>query len=143
MHRAAAARAGDVLGLDHHLDPRQAVRQRSAAGPPLLGTGALQRRIRFLLFGLAGGDRLFEILQPQIELVGVKLLGALAKLHPLKLADEVAQPIVLLGEPVALSDEPHLLGTFGVALDPRFQDQRAEHGNIVGKGFGGRAHHRD
>ena len=69
------------------LDPRQVIGQRAAAGPPLCSTGALQPRIGLLLFGLAGGNRLFEVLQPEIELVGIELLGTPAELHALKLTD--------------------------------------------------------
>jgi hypothetical protein len=104
----------------------------------ILGLWARAERGRQIL-----AARLFEILQPQIELVGIELLGALAKLHPLKLADEVAEAIVLPGELVARSDEPHLLGTLGVALDPRLHHYVAEYSDIIGKGLGGRTHDRD
>ncbi len=57
MHRAAAARAGGVFRFDDDFDPRQVLRQRPAAGAPLLRTGLAQRRIGLLLFGFAGSDR--------------------------------------------------------------------------------------
>src|SRR5487761_709157 len=83
--------------------------QPAAPGTPLLRPGALQRRLGLLLFGLALGHRLFEIFQRQVELVGIEPFRAPAKLHPLQLADQVAQAIVLPGELVALFQEPPLL----------------------------------
>jgi hypothetical protein len=56
---------------------------------------------RLLPLGLARGDRLFEILQRQVELVGIELFRAFAESHALELADQVAQPIVLSGELIA------------------------------------------
>ena len=44
------------------------------------------------------GDRLFEIFQSQVELVGIELFRAPAELHPLQLANQVAQSVVLVGE---------------------------------------------
>jgi hypothetical protein len=99
VHRTAAARTGGVFGLDDHFDPRQMIRQRTATGAPLFGPRAPQRRIGPLLIGLLGGERLLEILQPEIELVGIELLGTLAELNSLKLADQVAQAIVLTSQP--------------------------------------------
>ena len=99
LHRAAAAGAGGVLGLDDDLDPRQMLGQRAAAGPARLGAGALQRRIGLLLLGLGFGDGLFEILQREIELVGIELLRAPAELQPLQLADQVAKTVILGGKP--------------------------------------------
>ena len=56
------------------------------------------------MFGLGLGNGLFEILQPQSELVGIELLRAAAELQALKLADQVAQAIVLAGKPSILWD---------------------------------------
>ena len=87
MHRGAAAGAGDVVGLDHDFDARQVVGQRSPAGAALRGTRLPQGRVGLLLLGLCLGDRLLEILQPQVELLGIEFLGTFAELHPLQLAD--------------------------------------------------------
>jgi len=59
--------------------------QRAAAGPARLGASALQRRIDLLLLGLDLGDGLFDILQREIELVGVELFRAPAELQALQL----------------------------------------------------------
>ena len=87
LHRAPAVGAGGVVGRDNDRDPRQMLRQRSAAGPPRLGTGALERRIGLLLLGFGFGDSLFDILQREIELVGAELLRAPAEPQALKLSD--------------------------------------------------------
>jgi hypothetical protein len=137
MHRAAAARAGAVSWLDDDLDPPQVIRQR-AAGPPLFGAHPPQRQIGLLLFGLTCGNRVLEILQRQIELVGIELFRALAELHTLELADQMAQPIVLAGELIALIEQPLFLGTLGVALGPRRQDHGAQRSGGVGMGVGRR-----
>jgi hypothetical protein len=64
-----------------------------------------------------------EIFQGQVELVGIELFRAPAELHPLQLADQVSQPVVLAGELIALFDQPCLFGPLGVALGPRRQHQ--------------------
>ena len=133
MHRPAAARAGGVLGFDDNLDPRQVLGQRAATSTPFFRAGVAQRGIGLLLFGLALGDRLFEIFQRQIELVWIELFRTPAKLHPLQLADQVAQPVVLPGELVALIRKARLLGLRRVALGPRRQHQRAQRRNVIGK----------
>ena len=107
--------------------------QRAAAGVPLFRAGFAQRRIGLLLFGLARGDRLFEVFQGQVELVGIELFRAPAELHPLQLADQVTQPVVLPGELIALFDQPRLLGPLGIALSPRRQHQGAQRGDVTGK----------
>ena len=133
MHRAAAARTGVLFRFDDDLDPRQVLGQRAAAGAPLFRAGLAQRRIGLLLFGLALGDRLFEIFQGQVELVGIELFRAPAELHPLQLAEQVTQPVVLPGELIALFDQPPLLGPLGIALSPRRQHQRAQRSDVAGK----------
>ena len=100
----------------------------------------LQRRIGLLLLGLGFGDRLFDILQREIELVGVELLRAPAELQALQLADQMAQPVILAGQLVALGGEPRLLGALGVAFGPGRDEHRAQRGDVVRQGLGGRVH---
>jgi hypothetical protein len=114
----------------------------TAPGAPLVRAGRAQRRISLLLFGLALSNCLFEIFQSQVELVGIELFRAPTELHPLHLAEQVAQPVVLAGELIALFDEPPFLGPLGIALGPGRQHQCAQRRNIVGKGLG-RRHARD
>ena len=111
MHRAAATRAGAIFGFNDDLDARQMLGQRAAAGPALLGAGPFQRQVGLLLLGSRLGDRLFEILQRQIELVGIEPLRATAELQALQLPDQVAQPVVLPRKPVALVGQPRPLGS--------------------------------
>jgi hypothetical protein len=138
MHRAAAARAGGVFRFDDDLDPRQVLRQRPAAGAPLLRTGLAPRRIGLLRFGLAGSDRLFEVFQAQIELVRIEPFRALAELHSLQLAKQVAQPVVLASKLIALFDQSPLLRPLGVALRLGRRHQSAQRSKVVGKGVGPR-----
>jgi len=118
VHRAATTRAGPVLGLDDEFDPRQMLGERAAAGAALSGTALPQPRVGLLLLGLGGGNRLLEIFQRQAELIGIEPLRVPAELHALQLADQLAQPVVLIGE-------PGLLRALGIALGPRRQHQRA------------------
>jgi len=74
MHRAAAARAGGIFRFDDNLNPRQVLGQRAPPGAPVFRAGLAQRRIGFVLFGLARGNCLFEIFQSQVELIGIELL---------------------------------------------------------------------
>jgi hypothetical protein len=106
--------------------PRPARRVRACLAP---------RRIGLLLFGLDRGDGLFEIFQSQVELVGIELFRTPTKLHPLQLANQLAQSVVLVGE-------PPVLGPLGVALGPGRQHQDPQRGNVVGKSVG-RRHARD
>jgi hypothetical protein len=114
--------------------------QRAATGAALFGPRAPQCRIRPLLISLLGGESLLEVLQPQVELIGIELLGTLAELHPLKLADQVAQTIVLASQPIALSGKLRLLGPFGITLGMRLPEQRMQRCDVIGKGLGGRVH---
>ena len=112
------------------------LRQRSAACPPCLGPGAFQRRIGLLVLRFGFGDGLFEILQREIELVGIELLRAGAELPTSKLADQVAKTIVLAGK-------SGILGAPGSAFGPRFQEHDAKRRYVIGKRLGGRVHDRD
>ncbi len=56
-------------------------------------------------------------------------------MHPLQLADQLAQPIVLAGQLVALFDQPCLLGARGIALAPHRQHQSVQRRNVLGKGL--------
>ena len=102
MHRATAAWAGHVLGLDQHLASRQMSGQRTTALTLSFDTLPLDRRFALLLLGLGAGDRLFELHQGKSELTRINRLGALAKLHSLQLTDEVAQTVVLFADPLFL-----------------------------------------
>jgi hypothetical protein len=92
--------------------------QRAAAGPARLSAGALECRIGLLLLGLGFGDRLFDIFQREIELVGIELFRAPAEPQPLQLTDQMAKTIILTGE-------LGLFGALGVAFSTGLGEQRA------------------
>ena len=60
--------------------------------------------------------------------------GSSLTLHRLQLTDQVAQPVVLPGQLIALFDQSPLLGRLGIALHPGGQHQGAPRGNVLGKG---------
>jgi hypothetical protein len=116
--------------------------KRAAGRAALFRAGASQHGVGPLLFGLDLSDRLFEIFQRQVELVGIELFRAAAELQPLQLAKQVTQSIVLTGELVALLEHPSLLGPLGIALSPGAQHQGVQRSNVVGQCVGHR-HARD
>ena len=56
-------------------------------------------------------------------------------MHPLHLAKQVAQSVILAGELIALFDEPPFLGPLGVALGPGGQHQGVQRGNMRREGY--------
>jgi hypothetical protein len=69
--------------------------QSTAAPSPLAAARPAQGQVRLLRFGIRFGDRLLDVFECQVQLVRVELLRAPAELHPLQLADKVAQALVL------------------------------------------------
>jgi hypothetical protein len=116
------------LRLDHDLDARQMLRQRAPALATPGTPRALEFRVRLLGFGIALGDRLLNILERQVELIRVQRLRAPAELHPLELAQEVAQAIVLVLDPLPL-------GPFGDEFRLHRDDRRAERSDIIRERF--------
>jgi len=53
-------------------------------------------------------------------------------LHPLHLAKQVAQPVVLAGELIALFDKPPFLGPLGIALGPGRRSAATSSGRVSG-----------
>src|SRR5512132_1363371 len=98
--------------------------QSAAALPPLPAARLAHLRGRLLRFGIAFGDRLFKVLEPERQLVGIELLRAPAELHALQLADEVAQALVLILQLLTQ-------GALGIQLSARRQHGFAEAERIV------------
>ena len=74
--------------------------QRAAIDTPLLPARRLQRRVGLLVLRLALGQRLLEVLEGQLQLIGIDgLLGAPPEQGPLQLLDDRAQLLVVPGEP--------------------------------------------
>ena len=121
-----------LVRLDHHLFPRQVLGQRPAIDTALLPARRLPRRVGLLRLGLALGDRLFEVLEGELQLIGMgRLLGAPAEQGPLQLFDDRPQLLVVPGQ----------LGR----RRPFGQQQSFERRHVIGQrgGFGGirrRAH---
>lgn len=107
------------------------VGQGAAALPPLTATGLTQRRVSLLGFGVGFDHRLLEVLERQRQLVGVELLRTPAELHPLQLADEVAQAFVLILQAATQ-------GALGRELGAHRQHGFVQLGRIVGKARGSR-----
>jgi hypothetical protein len=140
MHRRPAARAGRILGRDHHLDAGQMKRQRrTRLGAPFRAR-RFQRRILLLRFGLAPRQRLLDVLKGELQLVGIELLRAPAELGTLQLAQQMVQPLVPLERAVALGTGGVALGHGPVALAHRAADQGAQRFDVIGKEVGGLAH---
>jgi hypothetical protein len=110
MQRAGAAGAGRAHRLDHHLHLRQVIGQRRTAFAPATRPLGLQRRVALLLLGLGLGGRALQILEAELELVGVERLGALAELQPSELGDDVVEPLGQRRQPRDLLLEVHSLG---------------------------------
>ena len=86
-------------GLDHDLFARQVLGQRAAIDTPLLPARRLQRRVGLLFLHLGFGERLLEVLEGQLQLIGMdRLLGAPAEQGPLQLLDERPQLLVVPGQ---------------------------------------------
>ena len=97
MEGAAATRAGFVLGFDADLlalEVRRQVAQRAGGRSP-----AAARRFGTTGGGLlsrsGGGEVLLDVLQGQLELVGIEALGLRSELSALKLLEDVVQALTL------------------------------------------------
>ncbi len=100
----AAARAGAVLDVDHHLVARQVRRQCAVVAARRLGARLARQACsggHGVLAGLVGGDGLLQLLQGELQLVGRQLLGPAAELVAGQALDQ--QPhLVVLGRQRAL-----------------------------------------
>ena len=104
----ATAGAALVLNVDQDLDPRQVRRQGAQIASPNPGRprGAVPRS-HLLLRRLSRGHGLLEVLQAELQLVGVELLRAPAELPALQLPDQQPQLLDLGLCRVALGTERH------------------------------------
>ena len=128
----AAAGAALVLDVDQDLDPRQVRRQGAQVAPPnpWRPRGAAPCS-HLLLRRLGRRDGLLEVLQAELQLVGVELLRAAAELPALQLPDQEPQLLDLGLRRVAL-------GAKGVTLDQNsivLGLQRYERSILLGDDF--------
>ena len=97
-HLAAPARAQRALGLDHLIGARQVGGQMAEVA---LRGGALGARRGCRArrgVGLGLGERAFELLEGEQELVGVELFGLLPEHRPAQLAHQMFEAAVAIGE---------------------------------------------
>jgi hypothetical protein len=95
MQRVAAARAGMVIDIDHHLDARQMRRQRSAVHAALCGSACPFGRMGRLNLGLAVCRDLLDFFQTKQHLIFRQRLRAPAEAMTLQFFDDLAKPLVL------------------------------------------------
>jgi hypothetical protein len=93
VQRPAAAGAALVLEVDQHLHPWQVRRQGAQVAPARSWRPRCIAvpRSHLLLCRLSRGDGLLEVLQAELELVGVELLRAPTELPALQLPDQEPQ----------------------------------------------------
>ena len=135
-HHATTAGAGGVLGSQRYLDPRQMRRQRAAARTALRHAPLPQFGIALLRFGRAFGNRLLEVLKPQLQLILRQAFGLAAELPALELQQEVVQSFVPLQQGVAFGGQRVMLGhhrqhqraqRISIGRQARYVDTRGRH----------------
>jgi hypothetical protein len=96
VHRAATAGTGLVAGLDDDLFARQMLGQSAAVATTLPDARRFERRVGPFLIRLALGQGLLEVLEGQLELIGMgRPLRAPPEQGPLQLFDDRPQVLVL------------------------------------------------
>jgi hypothetical protein len=71
VHLGATPGTDLIVGLDDDLFARQVFRQSTAIDAALLGPRRSRQPVALLRLGLALGDRLFEVLEGQLQLIGM------------------------------------------------------------------------
>jgi hypothetical protein len=133
VHRAAAAGTRLALGLDDDLLARQILRQIATVAPAgwrrrgCAGLSCLHR----IRGGLGHADRLFEVLQPELQLLGVALLRAPAVKRALKLPDQEAQLVDLRPARIRSGLQPVALGTEQAELFVALGEPPAQRRHLV------------
>ncbi len=124
VERAAAAGAGLLLNIDDLLDPFEMGGQRSAVGlaralAPCLGHCGIS-------CGMHAAKRRLDILQRQLELIGIELLGLAAEPVPLEGLEDRLQPLdARIGLALGIAEIGQCAGLF--------EDERAKRVNVFGK----------
>ena len=126
MQGPAAAGAALVLDVDQDLDPRQVRRQGAQVASPNPGRPRGAVPCSHLLLRRLGRCRgLLEVLQAELQLVGVELLRAPAELPALQLPDQEPQLLDLGLCRVALGTNGIPLGQSSSVLDLESSDPGA------------------
>jgi hypothetical protein len=95
MQRVAAARAGVVIDIEHHLDARQMRRQRAPVQATLGRPACPLGRIGRINLGLITCLILLDIFEPEQHLVFWQCLGTSSKAMTLQFLDDLTEPIIL------------------------------------------------
>jgi hypothetical protein len=107
----AAAGASLILDVDQHLDPRQVRRQGAQVASPDPGRPRDAVPCRRLFLGRLGrGDGLLEVLQAELQLIGVEPLRAATELPALQLPDQQPKLLDLGLRRVTLGQNSIVLG---------------------------------
>ena len=109
----AAARAGVVVDIDHHLDARQMRGKRSSVHAALGGSTCPLGRIGRIALGLAARRDLLDVFEPEQHLIFGQRLGAAPEAMALQFLDDL--------------DEA------ARSADPLRNQHRLERAGIVGK----------
>jgi hypothetical protein len=104
-HRNAAAGACNIFRHQRHVDARQMGRQCAAIGPALGGIGFLLLGIALFCFGIVAGDGLLEVFQAELQLRLRQALRLGTELHALEFQQQMANPVVLLGQGITFADQ--------------------------------------
>jgi hypothetical protein len=102
VHRGAAAGTAGVFRRDRHVDMRQMGRKRAALGAASVGACPGSGRVLPVCGRRVAGDGLLDVLERQLQLLGIELLRTAAELRTLQLAQQVPQPVILRQRLVAL-----------------------------------------
>ncbi len=92
---AAAARTRLRIGFDHDFLARQMCRQMAAVGFALACVRGLQCRVVLFEFRFFRCDRRLEVFEPEVQLIGIDLLGLAAEVRASQLSEKMAKPIAL------------------------------------------------
>lgn len=122
--QASATDADQAFRLDDLFDTRKMGGKRAAIGRAGFGVRLARGAIGFI-FGVDGGDGRYQVLQCEIELFGIGLLGFAAEGSLLESGDQLLQPL----DPLILANFTRL----------RRDQHRLQSSNIVGK-IGGVQH---
>jgi len=92
MQCVAAAWAGMIVDVDHHLNARQMLRQRSTVDATLGGMACALGWCRRFVLGFAARHSLFDFFEAEQQLIFRQRLGPSAKAVTLQLLNDLLQP---------------------------------------------------
>lgn len=136
--QATAAAADQAFWLNHLFDTRKMFWKGAAIDRPWLGGPVASRSVRLVL-GMDRGHRRLQVLQRQVELLGIGLLRFASEGCLLEGRDELLKPfdpLILAGDMLVLTCYRDVLGRLACLGCDQHRLQRS---NIIGK-IGGVQH---